>query len=62
MFPVTVVKRFLKRNAPNIPLPPDIDDDLESNSVALRLFPRNLRQLRDHKQDQALTQLLAKHP
>ena len=32
MFPVTVVKRFLNRNVPNIPLPSDIDDDLDSNS------------------------------
>ena len=32
MFPITVVKRFLNRNVPNIPLPPNIDDDLESMS------------------------------
>lgn len=32
MFPVTVVKRFLNRNVPNIPLPPDIDDNLDSAS------------------------------
>ena len=32
MFPITVVKRFLNRNVPNIPLPPNIDDDLESIS------------------------------
>ena len=32
MFPITVVKRFLNRNVPNIPLPPDIDDELESLS------------------------------
>ena len=32
MFPITVVKRFLNRNVPNIPLPPDIDDELESIS------------------------------
>ena len=32
MFPVTVVKRFLSRNVLNIPLPPNIDDDLISIS------------------------------
>lgn len=32
MFSVTVVKRFLNRNVPNIPLPPDIDDNLDSAS------------------------------
>ena len=32
MFPITVVKRFLDSNVPNIPLPPNIDDDLESMS------------------------------
>ena len=32
MFPVTVVKRFLNRNVPYIPLPPDLDDDLDSNT------------------------------
>lgn len=32
MFPVTVVKRFFNRNVPYIPFPPDLDDDLDSNT------------------------------
>ena len=32
MFPVTVVKRFLNRSVPSIPLPPDIDDSSDSIS------------------------------
>ena len=32
MLPVTVVKRFLNRQVPTVPLPPDIDEELTSNS------------------------------
>lgn len=32
MLPVTVVKRFLNRQVPTVPLPPDIDEDLTSNA------------------------------
>ena len=37
MFPVTVVKRFLNRGDPDVPLPPDIDDDVDSNSDSWHL-------------------------
>ena len=43
MFPVTVVKRFLHRNVPSIPLPPDIDDTLDSASDSWILPTSNPR-------------------
>lgn len=32
MFPVTIVNRFLKRQTPQVPLPPDIDEEYDSRS------------------------------
>ena len=61
MFPITVVKRFLNRNVPNIPLPPNIDDDLESISGSWIVPSKPTSTSRSHIQNQALFQLLARH-
>ena len=41
MFPVTVVKRFLNRQVPTIPLPRDIEEDITSNAGSWLLISKS---------------------
>ena len=47
MFPVTVVNRFLKRQTPQIPLPPNIDEEYDSRSDSWLLVSKSQSSPRD---------------
>ena len=47
MFPVTVVNRFLKRQTPQIPLPPNIEEEYDSRSDSWLLFSKSQSSPRD---------------
>ena len=51
MFPVTVVNRFLKRQTPQVPLPPNIDEEYDSRSDSWLVFSKSQSSPRD-TQDQ----------
>ena len=51
MFPVTVVNRFLNRHTPQVPLPPNIDEEYDSHSDSWLVLSKSQNSLHD-TQDQ----------